>query len=156
MNELFLSDKMIHEIFDALSKGESYGYSDGNSSIEVSPYGVKIHYNNRPKQDTRKKEVEEFLVFVDRLDDELFVDICESFSEKELMNLQTALDTDNYKYSIETFVTRAREIAGSKLAEVINDADAEIRHQEEVIRNAQSIIKDIHTTLDEAYSKYTF
>ena len=156
MNELFLSDKMIHEIFTALSKGESYNYSDGRSSIEVSPYGIHIQYNNQPKQDTRKQEVEEFLAFVDRLDDELFVDICESFDEKELMDLQTALDTAEYRRSIETFVMRAREIAGSKLAEVISDADAEIRHQEEVIRNAHAIINDIHTTLDRAHSKYTF
>ena len=153
MNELFLSDKMIHEIFEAVSKGESYSYSDGKSSIEVSPYGIHVQYNN---QDTRKQEVKQFLAFVDRLDDELFADICESFEGDELMNLQTALDTDNYKHSIETFVTRAREIAGSKLAEVINDADAEIRHQEEVIRNAHAIINDIHTTLDQAHAKYTF
>lgn len=156
MNELFLSDKMIHEIFEAVSKGESYNYSDGRSSIEVSPYGIRVQYNNIPKQDTRKQEVEQFLAFVDKLDDDLFVDICESFNEKELMDLQTALDTDKYRHSIETFVTRAREIAGSKLAEVINDADAEIRHQEEVIRNAHAIINDIHTTLDQAHAKYTF
>lgn len=155
MTELF-SDEMLHEIFTALSKGESYGYSDGNTTVEVTPNGIHIQYNNAPKQDPRKQEIEEFLAFVDKLDDELFADICESFEESELMNLQIALDTDEYRHSIKTFVTRAREIAGSKLAEVINDADAEIKHQEEVIRNAKAIIEDIHRELDKAHAKYTF
>ena len=36
----------------------------------------------------------------------------------------------------------------------MNDADAEIRRQEMVIKNAQSIIDDIHSELDAAYAKY--
>ena len=36
----------------------------------------------------------------------------------------------------------------------MNDADAEIRKQEAIIKNAQAIIDDIHKELDEAQAKY--
>ena len=69
--------------------------------------------------------------------------------------MQKNLDTDNYRETIKIFTTRAREVAGNRLAEIINEADAEIRRQEFIIQNAQAIIKDIHSSLDEAHAKYS-
>ena len=107
-----------------------------------------------PKTTNKDSEVSEFLSFCDSIDDDLFTDACESFTEEELISLQEALDTDNYRNTIKVFTTRVREIANNRLAEIVNDADVEIRHQEEVIRNAQAVIDDIHKTLDEAHAKY--
>ena len=165
MNEI-LNDKMLHEIFEAFQRGESYGYSDGNTSVEVTPNSIRIQYNSTKSPDchsvksNKDKEVKDFLNFCDKLDDDLFAEACESFSEDELNYLQNNLDTDNldtdnYRHTITTFTTRVREIAGSKLAEIVNDADAEIRHQENIIKSAKAVIEDIHNTLDNAYKKYS-
>lgn len=153
MNEI-LTDEMLQEIFTALQNGETYGYSDGNMSVQVSPNGISIQYHSVPKVDTKEKEVTEFLKFCDSIHEDLFVEVCETFTAGELAKLQNDLDTDNYRNTIEIFSSRIGEVANSRLAEIMNDADAEIRRQEMVIKNAQSIINDIHSELDAAYDKY--
>lgn len=154
MKEMF-TEKMLQEIFTALENGETYGYSDGNTAVEISPNSISIRYNSMPKRTNKDAEVAKFLNFCDNLNDDLFSETCESFTDGELEALQEALDTDNYRNTIEVFTTRVREIANNRLAEIVNDADVEIRHQEEIIRNAQAVIDDIHKTLDEAHAKYT-
>ena len=154
MKEIF-TEQMLQEIFSALEKGETYGYSDGNTAVEISPNSISIRYNSLPKRTNKDAEVTKFLNFCDNLNDDLFSETCESFADGELEALQEALDTDNYRNTIKVFTTRVREIANNRLAEIVNDADVEIRHQEEIIRNAQAIIDDIHKTLDEAHAKYT-
>lgn len=153
MKEIF-TEQMLQEIFSALEKGETYGYSDANTSVEISPNTISIRYNSMPKRTNKDAEVTKFLNFCDNLNDDLFSETCESFTDGELDALQEALDTDNYHNTIKVFTTRVREIANNKLAEIVNEADVEIRHQEEIIRNAQAVIDDIHKTLDEAHAKY--
>ena len=154
MKEIF-TEQMLQEIFSALEKGETYGYSDGNTALEISPNSISIRYNSMPKRTNKDAEITKFLNFCDNLDDDLFSETCESFADGELEALQEALDTDNYRNTIKVFTTRAKEIANNRLAEIVNEADVEIRHQEEVIRSAQAVIYDIHKTLDEAHAKYT-
>lgn len=150
-----LTEQMLQEILSALENGETYGYSDGNTAVEISPNSISIRYNSMPKRTNKDAEVAKFLNFCDNLNDDLFSETCESFTDGELEALQEALDTDNYRNTIEVFTTRVREIANNRLAEIVNDADVEIRHQEAIIRNAQAVIDDIHKTLDEAHAKYT-
>lgn len=154
MKEMF-TEKMLQEIFTALENGETYGYSDGNTSVEISPNSISIRYNSMPKRTNKDAEITKFLNFCDNLNDDLFSETCESFTDGELDELQEALDTDNYRNTIKVFTTRAKEIANNRLAEIVNEADVEIRHQEEIIRNARAVIDDIHKTLDEAHAKYT-
>lgn len=153
MNEIF-SEKMLQEIFTALENGETYGYSDGNTALEISPNSISIRYNSMPKRSNKDSEIAKFLNFCDNLSDDLFTETCESFTDKELNTLQEMLDTDKYRTAIEVFTTRVKEIANNRLTEIVNDADVEIRHQEEIIKNAQAVIEDIHKTLDEAHAKY--
>ena len=156
-----LTDKMLHEMFEALQRGESYGYSDGNTSVEVTPNSISIQYSSTKNpnchsvKSNKDKEVKKFLNFCDQINDDLFVEVCETFSDEELYNLQTDLDTDNYKNTIKVFSSRVGEVANSRLTEICNDADAEIRRQEEIIKNANAIINDIHAELEAAYEKYS-
>ena len=152
MKEMF-TEQMLQEIFDALERGETYGHSDGNTSIQVSPNSISIRYNSMPTN--KDSEISEFLSFCDSLDDDLFNETCESFSERELTSLQDALDTDDYKNTIKVFTTRVREIANNNLTRIINEADVEIRQQEAIIKEAQVTIDELHNLLDEAYNKYT-
>ena len=154
MNEI-LTDKMLHEIFEAISRGESYGYSDGNNSIEVTPNSIRINFKSKPAvPSTKDRDVATFLNFCDSLNDDLFVEVCETFSNEELTRLQNNLDTDNYQETIKIFSTRVVEVAHNRLAEICNAADSEIRRQEMIIENAKKAIEDIHRELDEAHAKY--
>lgn len=145
-----LTDQMLHDMFTALERGEAYEYQDKNMQISINPQGISIQYQNTV--DT--KEVEDFLHYCDELDDDLFIEVCESFNESELDALQKNLDTDNYKETINIFKTRVQEIAQNRLAEIINEADAEIKTQERIIAEAHQIIEAIHKDLEEATIKY--
>lgn len=145
-----LTDQMLHDMFTALERGEAYEYQDKNMQISINPQGISIQYQNTV--DT--KEVEDFLHYCDELDDDLFIEVCESFGESELDALQKNLDTDNYKETINIFKTRVKEISQNRLAEIINEADAEIKAQERIIAEAHQIIEAIHKDLEEATIKY--
>lgn len=149
-----LNDAMIHEIMEALLKGEEYGYSDDNTSIHVTPNSLKIQFHSTPKVNVRETETNKFLEFCDSLHEDLFVETCESFDAGELERLQNMLDTDNYRETIKIFSNRVGEIANNRLTEICNAADSEIRRQEMIIENAKKAIEDIHKELDEAHAKY--
>lgn len=153
MKDIF-TEQMLQEIFSALEKGETYGYSDGNTAVEISPNGISIRYNSVPKRSNKDTEVTKFLNFCDSLNDDLFVEVCETFSNEELTRLQNDLDTDNYQETIKIFSTRVGEVAHNRLTEICNAADSEIRRQEMIIENAKKAIEDIHQELDEAHAKY--
>lgn len=150
-----LSDKLLKQVISALANGENFEYSDENTQVHVAPNGVSITYKSSTKRDDKDVKVNRFLTFCEELDDEVFIETCESFEAGELKKLQDDLDTDNYENSIHVFTQRAHEIAASKLEQIINEADIEIKINEKIIKDAQDAIEDLHVILDEAYSKYT-
>jgi hypothetical protein len=155
MKEL-LSDTLLREMYEALSKGESFNYADANTMISVSPNGISIQYQT--KVDTKQATIDQrdkFIDYCNHLDDDLFVEVCDTFEDGELENLQQMLDTNKYEVAINTFVNRVKEVASSKLSKVINEADAEIKRQEQLIAQAHLAIEEIHKELEEAHKKYS-
>ena len=148
-----LTPQMLQEIFSALEKGEAYTYSDKNTSVQITPNSLSISYNCVP--DTHDEDITLFLNFCDSLNDDLFVETCESFEEGELKKLQDDLDTPNYKNTINVFTTRVREIANNRLNKIINEADAEIKAHQTAIKKSEQAIENIHMVLDEAVKKYS-
>lgn len=157
MKEL-LSDTLLHEMYEALSKGESFNYADASTMISVSPNGISIQYQTSvdTKQDTVDiDQRDKFIDYCNNLDDDLFVEVCDTFEDGELENLQKMLDTNKYEVAINTFVNRVKEVASSKLTKVINEADVEIKRQEQIITQANLAIEEIHKELEEVHKKYS-
>lgn len=146
-----LTDKMLHEIFTALEKGEAFEYSDDNTQISINPNGISIQY----KSSARDVEIEDFLQYCNNIDDDLFIEVCESFPENELEELQKQLDTPKYQKTIKSFKHRVKEVANNKLTEIINASDSELVRLENIIQEAQKAIEAIHKELDEAHAKYS-
>lgn len=152
------SEKMLTEMFNALQKGEQYNYSDGNTQISISPNGIKIQLSSEPKvnKDTTKETaVDKFLTYCDKLDDEFFVEVCNTFTGEEMEKLQEQLDTDDYQKTIDLFTSRIKEVGNTKLSEIINAYDAELKIQEHKIESAKKRIAEIHKELDRVTRKYT-
>ena len=152
------SEKMLTEMFNALQKGEQYNYSDDNMQINISPNGIKVQYSSEPKvnkSNVKETAVNKFLAYCDKLDDEFFVEVCDTFTGEEIENLQAQLDTDDYQKTIDIFTTRIKEVGNTRLSELINAYDAEIKIQEHKIESAKKRIAEIHTKLDKATRKYT-
>ena len=152
------SEKMLTEMFNALQKGEQYNYSDGNTQISISPNGIKVQYSSEPKvkkDNTKETAVDKFLTYCDKLDDEFFVEVCSTFTGEEMEKLQEQLDTDDYQKTIDLFTSRIKEVGNTRLSEIINAYDAEIKIQEHKIESAKKRIAEIHKELDKATRKYT-
>lgn len=154
MKEL-LSDTLLHEMYEALSKGESFNYADANTVISVSPNGISIQYQTKVEPTIDIDRRDKFIDYCNSLDDDLFVEVCDTFDDGELDTLQKMLDTNKYEVAINTFVDRVKEVASSKLSKVINEADAEIKRQEQIIAQANLAIEEIHKELEEAHKKYS-
>ena len=144
---------MLQEIFSALEKGEAYNYSDANTSVQITPNSLSIKYSSTP--DTHDEDVTLFLNFCDALNDDLFVETCESFGEGELKKLQDDLDTPNYKNTINVFTERVKEIANNRLNQIINEAEAEISRRKQVILDCEETIKSLKEEVNEAIKKYS-
>ena len=148
-----LTPQMLQEIFSAIEKGEAYNYSDANTSVQITPNSLSIKYSSTP--DTHDEDVTLFLNFCDALNDDLFVETCESFEEGELKKLQDDLDTPNYKNTINVFTERVREIANNRLNQIINEAEAEISRRKQVILDCEETIKSLKEEVNEAIKKYS-
>ena len=145
-----LTDKMLHEIFTALERGEQFEYSDGNTQISINPHGISIQY----KSNVDDAEIEDFLRYCDHLDDDLFIEVCESFHDNELEHLQKQLDTPEYKEAIQIFTQRVKEVANNRLAEITNAATAEIQRLEQVILDSRNAIYNLRAEIENANVKY--
>lgn len=178
-----LTDEMLTDIFNKLKKNEPYEYSDDNMQFNISPNSISIQYKStKPEnlEETRSKKVNEFLSYCESMDDELFMEICDTFKDGELNKLSNMLNSKNYEKTINIFTKRAKEVSNKKLEEITKSAREEVERQKLVIKianntideilkstdeeiktqymnieNAESIIKDIYAELDRAQSKYS-
>ncbi len=132
---------MLRDIITTIKLGKPFKYQDEFITLIINP-------------DPQKEEISEFLKYCENISDDLFIEICESFENGELNQLQKQLDTENYKDTIITFKNRAKTIAKDHLLKIVNDADKKIKDQEKIIANAKALIKDIQKTLDQANIKY--
>ena len=157
MKEL-LSEKVLNEMIKTLLTGKDYNYSDENTEIHVTPNSINIRYKSNPSvvEETKEEDMKVFRDFCEKLDDDLFMYVCESFEDEELDKLQRDLDSINYKKAINTIINRTKEVAKTKMDKIIKEADAEIKRQEDIIKNANSIIADVHHELEKCSKKYMF
>lgn len=139
-------------MFNAIMKGETFNYSDDKTSVKITPDGIQIHYNSM--KSSKDDEISAFLDYCNKLDDEFFVEVCDTFTAEELTKLQNQLDTDNYKNAIEVFTNRIKKVAKTNLESIINEADVEIKNLENTILVSQNRIEEIHRLLEVATLKY--
>lgn len=146
-----LTDEMLKEIFQTLEKGEEFTYEDENITMNIGPSGISIHYT----EDNKDKEIQDFLNYCDNLDDELFVEVCESFEPGELAKLENELDTKYYKHTIAKFTDTVKRIAHEKFEKIISESNLKLKQQEEIINDAKKRIVEIHNELEIASKKYS-
>jgi len=151
----FLNDEMMQKMVEAIIAGKTFTFNSDNVQIKITPNGMQILYTETPKTSNKDEEIKIFLEYCDKLDDEFFVEVCDTFSGAEMEKLQEQLDTDDYQKTIDLFTSRIKEVGNTRLSEIINAYDAEIKIQEHKIESAKKRIEEIHTELDRVNRKYT-
>ena len=132
---------MLRDIITTIKLGKPFKYQDEFMTLIINP-------------DPQKKEISEFLKYCENISDDLFIEICESFEDGELNQLQKQLDTENYKDTIITFKNRAKELAEAHLLEITSSLHAEKSRLENLIFDAKYRIEAISKELEHANNKY--
>ena len=132
---------MLRDIITTIKLGKPFKYQDEFMTLIINP-------------DPQETEISEFLKYCENISDDLFIEICESFEDGELNQLQKQLDTENYKDTINTFKSRAKELAERHLTEITNSLYAEKSKLENIIFDAKYRIDNICKELEHANNKY--
>lgn len=87
--------------------------------------------------------VKKFEAYIDSLSDDFFVEVAESFKNGELKAIQDKLESNNnevIKEGIDTFMTKVKEIASSKIDELNSDIKATEKDLSDLIELRNSYI----------------
>lgn len=96
--EKLLDIDQFQELFNTLAETGEYNYSENGYNISAKSgdgtLSVQISYE-KPK-DLAKEESEKFTEFLNTLDDELFVETCESLGSELITKISECVQSDNY------------------------------------------------------------
>lgn len=96
--EKLLDIDQFQELLNTLAETGEYNYSENGYNISAKSgdgtFSVQISYE-KPKN-LAKEESEKFTEFLNTLDDELFVETCESLGSELITKISDCLQSDNY------------------------------------------------------------
>lgn len=96
--EKLLDIDQFQELLNTLAETGEYNYSENGYNISAKSgdgtFSVQISYE-KPKN-LAKEESEKFTEFLNTLDDELFVETCESLGSELITKISECLQSDNY------------------------------------------------------------
>jgi hypothetical protein len=111
MNEEIIL-QAIKELFDSVEELHNE-YKDDNASytIDVKKENNTMNITISLKENKDKKEFEKF---VDELDDDLYQEVIDNL-KLEIKDLNDMYETEDYKYVIDSFKEKVKEIAQNKI-----------------------------------------
>lgn len=96
--EKLLDIDQFQELLNTLAETGEYNYSENGYNISAKSgdgtFSIQINYE-KPKN-LAKEESEKFTEFLNTLDDELFVETCESLGTELITRISECLQSDNY------------------------------------------------------------
>ena len=114
--EGIMTNEEFQELMKASENNKDYKFNKNGLDISMNSsnngFELSVKYTN-PVQ----SEVEKFTDFLNSLDDELFVDICEQIGNDGLQKIQDCLDSENIesvRSAVSYFKTHAREFITDK------------------------------------------
>lgn len=139
-----LTDEVINDIVKALEQGGSYEYSKNPVYIKVTPNEIYIKYKDMT-------DIQKFYDYVESLDDDLFIEVCESFGEGELNALHEKLEDSD---SIKIFTNRVKDIASKKMLEELSELEQYKKELESIIEESKKELIDVHDQINLVCKKY--
>ena len=89
-----LSNEELKKLIEAINENRSYNYSENGLTVKANSTDNSL-YLSIEKDDSVNREVNEFHKFLDGLDNELFVEVCEYINNEDLQKIQKCVDSDN-------------------------------------------------------------
>lgn len=122
--ETILNDDQFRELVKAINENREYNYEKDGLKIQAksndNSLSLSIAYDEDKKEcSLAKKEVAKFHNFLNILDDDLFIEVCDSLGQKEVEKIQECLNSDKLetvRAAILNFRSALNKIADNKIA----------------------------------------
>ena len=129
--EKLIDLEQFQELFDALAENKEYNYSENGLTISAKSSdgctSLQISYEEPTKN--AKSEAEDFQKYLEKLDDDLFTDVCESLGGEQLTRIANCLHSDDVeavRSGILRFKQELKEVLTTKISyytECLNNLD---------------------------------
>lgn len=116
--EKLMDFKQFQELFDALAENGEYNYSENGLNISAKSSDGCTSLQISYEEPSTKKEVEDFEKYLENLDDDLFVETCESLGNDNVVKINQCLKSNNIesvRSAIMRFKTELKEILNNKI-----------------------------------------
>lgn len=117
--DTLLSATDIQGLLSASDHNQDYTFNKNGLTIDIkngeNSKSITVTYDNSVK--TRR---EEFVDFLNNIDDEVFVAICETLGKEELQEIQDLIDSDEH---LEEGITQFKEAAIDYLTDAKQDIE---------------------------------
>lgn len=123
--------EQFQELFNTLAENKEYNYSENGLTISAKSSdgctSVQISYEE-PK-DLAKEEAEDFREYLNKLDDDLFIDVCDSLGQETVTRIHNCLnseDIETVRSGILRFKNELKEVLVNKISyylECLNSLD---------------------------------
>ena len=129
--EKLIDLEQFQELFDALAENKEYNYSENGLTISAKSSdgctSLQISYEEPTKN--AKSEAEDFQKYLEKLDDDLFTDVCDSLGGEQLSRIANCLNSDDVeavRSGILRFKQELKEVLTTKISyytECLNNLD---------------------------------
>lgn len=97
--ETILNDDQFRELVKAINENREYNYEKDGLTIKAksndNSLSLSIAYNEDKKESNlARKEMLKFQEFLNKLDDDLFIEVCDSLGQREIEKIQECLNSD--------------------------------------------------------------
>lgn len=129
--EKLIDFEQFQELFNALAENGEYKYSENGLTISAKSSDNQLSFEvsyEEPKN-LAKTEAEDFQKFIEKIDDELFTETCESLGGETLTRIANCLnskDVEAVRSGVLRFKKELREVLTNKInyySECLNSLD---------------------------------
>ena len=119
--EKLLGTEQFQELQDALAGNREYNYSENGLTISAksSNGSSSIQISYEEPKNLARKEAEDFKKYLETLDDELFLDVCNSLGSETISKISNCLQTNNIE-SVRSGILRFKQELKQVLTDKIN------------------------------------
>lgn len=122
--ETILNEDQFRELVKAINENKEYLYENNGLTIKANAtdnsLNVFVAYSEDKKESNlAKQEVVKFQEFLNKLDDDLFIEVCDSLGQREIEKIQECLNSDKLetvRAAILNFRSALNKIADNKIA----------------------------------------
>lgn len=117
MIENLLNSSQFTELFKALAENGEYNFSENGLNISAKSsdgqLSIQVSYDNMAE-----KEAEDFNKYVNSIEDDLFVEVCEQLGCETVMKINDCLksdDVEKVRYAIIVFKQEFKKLLQAKI-----------------------------------------